>query len=185
MLHAQYNIRLVPHEAYAFDRGCCKSMLKHRQLALNTSTASRPGLRTIHMVNGSTAPQTRTPWFGYMLFQAAVSPKTAAAAKLGSTAASSSSKPGRLARITSAAATPGCGRGQIKIWPVVHRGEFAGSTELRVVLLNKSDREDCRVALDVKGNFGDGSLMWMMPDEKSGPERMAAKVRGVTVITAG
>ncbi|KAF6257825.1 hypothetical protein COO60DRAFT_1701631 [Scenedesmus sp. NREL 46B-D3] len=69
----------------------------------------------------------------------------------------------------------GCGRGQIKIWPVVHRGEFAGSTELRVVLLNKSDREDCRVALDVKGNFGDGSLMWMMPDEKSGPERMAAK----------
>jgi hypothetical protein len=130
------------------------------------------------MANGTTAPQTRPPWFGYMLFQAAVSPNRAAAAKLGSTIATSSSKPGRLASITAATATPGCDRGQIKIWPVVHEGgKTAGSRELRVVLLNKSKRDDCQVTVNVNGVVGDGSLMWMMPDEAEGSERMAAKVR--------
>jgi hypothetical protein len=112
-----------------------------------------------------------------MLFQAAVSPSKASTAKLGSTIASSSSKPGRLASITAAAATPGCDGGQIKIWPVVHEGKTAGARELRVVLLNKSKRDDCQVTVNLNGGFGDGSLMWMMPDEKDGPERMAAKVR--------
>ncbi|WIA36716.1 hypothetical protein OEZ86_007990 [Tetradesmus obliquus] len=139
------------------------------------------GLRTIHMANGTTAPQTRPPWFGYMLFQAAVSPHRAAAAKLGPTAAASSSKPGRLASITAAAATPGCSQGQIKIWPVVHEAgtaaaaAAAGSKELRVVLLNKSKREDCQVTVNVNGVFEDGSLLWMMPEEAEGPDRMAAK----------
>jgi hypothetical protein len=114
-----------------------------------------------------------------MLFQAAVSPTGAAAAKLGPTTASSSSKPGRLASITAAAATPGCDKGQIKIWPVVHEGKTAGSKELRVVLLNKSTRDDCEVTVNVNGGFGDGSLLWMMPEEKDGAGRMAAKVRGM------
>ncbi|WIA36717.1 hypothetical protein OEZ86_007990 [Tetradesmus obliquus] len=133
------------------------------------------------MANGTTAPQTRPPWFGYMLFQAAVSPHRAAAAKLGPTAAASSSKPGRLASITAAAATPGCSQGQIKIWPVVHEAgtaaaaAAAGSKELRVVLLNKSKREDCQVTVNVNGVFEDGSLLWMMPEEAEGPDRMAAK----------
>uniref|UniRef100_A0A383WPH3 Glycoside hydrolase family 79 protein n=1 Tax=Tetradesmus obliquus TaxID=3088 RepID=A0A383WPH3_TETOB len=154
----------------------------HGGLPGNSVEAGVPvyaGLRTIHFTNGTTAPQVRPPWFGYMLFQAAVSPHRAAAAKLGPTAAASSSKPGRLASITAAAATPGCSQGQIKIWPVVHEAgaaaAAAGSKELRVVLLNKSKREDCQVTVNVNGVFEDGSLLWMMPEEAEGPERMAAK----------
>lgn len=45
-----------------------------------------------------------------------------------------------------------------------------------MVLLNKSKREDCQVTVNVNGVFEDGSLLWMMPEEAEGPDRMAAKV---------
>ena len=125
--------------------------------------------------NGKTAPRVRAPWYGYLLFQAAVQPKAAEAARLGRTTARSSS-PGYLTPITAAAATPACRNGEIKVWPVLHdampdpkaqatqrRAQASRAKELRVVVLHKGSERDCYVVLELTEKFADAKVTRVTP----------------------
>ena len=106
---------------------------------------------------GKTAPRVRPPWYGYLLFQAAVQPKAAEKAKLGPTKASTSN-PGYVATVTGAAGTTACQNGEVKVWPVLHDA-LNGKKELRVVLLHKGDAKDCYVVLNLSEKFTDDTVV--------------------------
>jgi hypothetical protein len=127
------------------------------------------------MPDGRTLPRVRAPWFGYLLFQAAVEPVPAAAANLGPTDADGA--PGRLAPIISAAATKLCQGGEIKIWPVMH-DTTDGAKEVRVVVLHKGEAVDCSVTLHFKGTFLDARVIWVEPLSTS------ATARGLAALQA-
>lgn len=58
---------------------------------------------------------------------------------------------------------------------MLHASSPSGRTELRVAVLNKSDKDDCLVTLQLKDTYGDGKLMRVQPDESSGSGRMTSK----------
>jgi hypothetical protein len=134
-----------------------------------------PGIGTVFLPNGKTAPRVRPPWYGYLLFQAAVQPKAAEAARLGRTTVTSN-KPGYLTSIIAAAATPACRNGEIKVWPVIHdakpdpqaqatqrRSQSSGTKELRIAVLHKGAGRDCFVVLELTENFADAKLVRVTP----------------------
>ena len=122
--------------------------------------------------DGTTFPKVKAPWFGYMLFQAAVAPRAAESAGLGPTAADWNS--GHFATITSAAASPACDAGQVKVWPVIHNTSMKGRRELRVVVLNKGVNKDCLVTLQLTEAFLDGYLTRVEPVARGGLKGISA-----------
>jgi hypothetical protein len=117
-------------------------------------------------------PRVKAPWYGYMLFQAAAAPKAAEASNLGPSATVDGTA-GRFATIKSAAATPACEAGQVKIWPVVHNTSYLSQIsgvkkELRVVVLNKNDESDCLVTLKLSEGFQDASLTRVQAEDDTG-----------------
>jgi len=90
-------------------------------------------------------PSPRVPWFGFLLFGRATSPKAAGEPTI------SDGSPARFAAVSAATASPGC-LGRVKVWAVVLRAAAGGSGggsrtgagkggggrhELRIVFLNK------------------------------------------------
>ena len=120
------------------------------------------GVATAFLQNGTTYPRVRAPWYGYLLFQSAVSPVAVQNAGLGTTI--SKGAPGRLATVTKASATRNCDEGKIKIWPIVH--ESAGAeTEVRVVVINKGMTGRCLVTLTLAGSYKDGTILRVLPQQ--------------------
>jgi hypothetical protein len=122
--------------------------------------------------NGTSYPKVKAPWFGYMMFQAAVAPRAAEEAGLGPTAAAW--EPGHFATITSAAASPACDAGQVKVWPVIHKSSIKGRKELRVVVLNKGVTKDCLVTLHLTEAYMDGYLTRVEPVARGGLKGISA-----------
>jgi hypothetical protein len=129
-------------------------------------TPHHSGIATVFLPNGKTAPRVRPPWYGYLLFQAAVQPKAAEKAKLGPTRASSSS-PGYVATVTSAAGTTACRNGEVKVWPVLHEA-VGGKKELRVVVLHKGEDKDCDLVINLSERFRDAVVTRVTPQGSPG-----------------
>lgn len=58
----------------------------------------------------------------------------------------------------------------------MHTSVEHGRSEVRVVVLNKSDNDDCLVTLQLNNAFGDGRVTRVQPDDLTGPGRMKSKV---------